>query len=181
MNAKSLILTITAAALLAGPAAVLAQQGPGGCDGDGPHGPAAFGGFGGFGGPDGDLGHGLLRLLPRLADRLELTEAQQAQILAIIEANRPALESLHDQAVAAREAFADAYGPGDFDAAAFRTFFEAQAALHVEMRMIGAAASAEAWAVLTPEQQAELLDLIELLRDGRGGPRDGGGKRLGRR
>jgi len=35
MNAKTIILTITAAALIAAPGTILAQQGPGECDGTG--------------------------------------------------------------------------------------------------------------------------------------------------
>jgi len=38
----------------------------------------------------------------------------------------------------------------------------------------------QAWAVLTAEQQEELQELMELFGHGRGGPRSGGGKRLGR-
>ena len=49
------------------------------------------------------------------------------------------------------------------------------------MQLIGADMKAQVFNVLTPEQQEELLELIELFRDGRGGggKRFGGGKRHG--
>ncbi len=137
----------------------------------GPHGD----GFGGAG------AHGLLRMLPRLAERLEISEAQQDQIHAIIDARKPALDALRDQASAAREVFHERYDIGDYDEVAFRAFFESQAQLHVEMQLLGADTVSQVWDVLTPEQQEELLEIIELFRDGRGGPRHGGGKRHGPR
>ena len=170
MKARTLILTIAAAALIAAPGAVIAQHGPGG----GPHGDGGM-----FGGPGGHGGQGLLRMLHRLADRLELTEDQQAQIESIIDAHRSATQSQRDQAAAAREDFRENHGPGDFDEVEYRTFFESQAQIQVELHLDGARATSEAWNVLTPEQQDELLELIELFRDGRGGPRHGGGKRVG--
>ena len=182
MKVRNIILTITAAALIATPGLLFAQQGPGGgggCDGSGPHGPGGADGPNGEGVFGGDRGPGLLRMLPRLAERLEITETQQDQIHAILDARKPALDALRDQASAARDAFHDTYGIGDYDEVAFRTFFEAQAQLHVEMQLIGTATVSQVWQVLTPEQQEELLEIIELFHDGRGGPRHGGGKRLG--
>ena len=183
MKARNIILTITAAALIGAPGLVFAQQGPGGggtCDGEGPHGPAGPGGPHGEGSFSGGPGSHLLRMLPRLADRLELSEAQQDQIHAIVDARKPAMESLRDQASAARDAFHETYEFGDYDEAAFRAFFESQAQLHVEMQLLGAETVSQVWDVLTPEQQEEILELMELFRDGRGGPRNGGGKRHGK-
>lgn len=182
MKARNIILTITAAALIAAPGVLFAQQGPGGggtCDGEGPHGPAGQGGPHGEGSFGSNAAHGLLRMLPRLAERLELSDAQKDQIHAIIDAQKPALEALKDQASAARDIFHDTYEVGDYDEAAFRMFFESQAQLHVEMQLIGAETVSQVWDILTPEQQEELLELMDLFRDGRGGPRNGGGKRMG--
>lgn len=177
MKARNTTLIITAATLIAASGLLFAQQGPGGgtCDGEGPHGPGGFHGGPAAGGP----GHGLLRMLPRLAERLELSDAQQDQIHAIVDAQKPAMESLRDEAKAARDAFHDTYDFGDYDEAAFRTFFESQAQLHIEMQLLGAETISQVWAVLTPEQQEEVLELMDLFRDGRGGKRQGGGKRHG--
>ncbi len=84
-----------------------------------------------------------------------------------------------EQAQTARDEFRDLYPKGSYDEAAFRAHFESQAQLHVEMQLIGAGMMSQAWAVLTPEQQEELQDLMELFDNGRGGPRHGGGKRVG--
>ena len=177
MKARNIILTITAGAIIAAAGVVFAQQGPGDCDGSGPHGRMGGPGDGrAFGNQD---GHGLLRMLPRLADKLDLTQGQQDQIQAIIDAGRPELEALRQQTQTARDAFRNLYPMGSFDDAAFRSQFESQAQLHVEMQLIGAEMASQAFAVLTPEQQQELLDLMDLFRDGRGGPRNGGGKRHG--
>ncbi len=185
MKPRTLILTLAAAVLLALPTAVAAQQhGPGDCDGTGPHGPGRMAGPGGPDGPGGlggPGGRGFLRMLPRFADKLDLSDAQLAEIEAIVDARKPELEALHDQASAAREAFRDAHQIGDFDEAEFRAHFSSQAQLHVEMRLIGAEMTSQVWNVLTPEQQQELTELLELLgppgkKDA--GPRHGGGKRF---
>jgi len=184
MKARNIILTIASAALIAASGIVYAQQGPGSCDGSGPHGPhGAMGGPGGGGpgGPGGDGifgGPGLFGMLDRLADRLELTAEQQQQITAIAETHRDATRALREQAADARASFHDSHNPGDFDEATYRAFFEAQSRIHVELQLGGAAAMSQAWGVLTADQQNELQDLLELFRDGRGGPRHGGGKRI---
>jgi len=170
MKARTLILTIATAALIAAPGAVIAQHGPGG----GPHGDGGM-----FGGPGGHGGPGLLRMFNRLADKLELTDDQQGQIESIIDAHRDATQSLRDQAADAREGFRENHGPGDFDEVEYRAFFESQAQIQVELHLNGAGAGAEAWNILTPDQQEELLELLELFREGRGDKRHGGGKRVG--
>ena len=177
MNARTLLLTITVITLIAFPFAASAQQGPGDCDGTGPHGPKMMGGPGGPGGAE---GHGLLRMLPRIADKIGLSDTQQDQIQAIVDAQAPALEALRDQAAANRDAFRDSHDIGDFNETEYREHFETQAQLHVEMQLLGAATVAQVWDVLTPEQQQQVLDLLELMGPGhRGGTRFGGGKRLG--
>jgi len=174
MKTRNAILTITAIALIAGAGVVFAQQGPGDCDGSGPRGPHGAMGGGPDGGPGGP---GLFRMLNRFADTLELTEAQQTQIQAIAEAGRTEIEPLREQAQTEREAFRDSREMGQFDEAAFRAHFEAQSQLHVEMQLIGAERSAQAFNVLTLEQQEELQEILELFGDGRGkrGTKRGGG------
>jgi len=180
MKARSLILTIAAAALIAAPAVLIAQQGPGGpgggsCDGTGPNGR-------GMGGPHdfrGSGGPGVLQIFQRVADRLELSTDQRTQIEAIIEGHRTATQSLRDQAAEARTEFRENHGIGDFDEVEYRMFFEAQAQVQVELHLDGARATTEAWNILTPDQQEQLLEIIELVGDGHGGRRHGGGKRVG--
>ena len=81
MKTRNIILTILAAVLVAVPGTVVAQSGsgygPGGGGGYGPHG----GHHGGIAGGDGG---GILQFLehalPRLAERLELSDEQVAEI-----------------------------------------------------------------------------------------------------
>jgi Spy/CpxP family protein refolding chaperone len=187
MNARTLTLTLTAAALIAVPGLASAQAGPGNCDGTGPHGPHMMGGPGGPsgpggpGGPGGDGGHGLLRFIQRVGDRIGLSDAQQAQIQAILDAEMPAVRDLMEQARTAAEDFRASHDPGDFSEPEYRAFFESQARIHVEARLLGAAAADQVWDVLTPEQQQQVLDLLELMGPGHGPGKRSGGKRLGQR
>ena len=167
MKARTLILTIAAAALIAAPGTVIAQHGPGG----GP--PGGDGMFGGHG------GQGLLRMLPRLAEKLDLSDDQQAQIEAILDAELPAIRNLMEQATTARQDFRDTHGPDDFDEVEYRSFFESQAQSQVEIHLLGARTISMVWDVLTPDQQDELQDLLDLFGPGHGGKRHGGGKRVG--
>lgn len=198
MNARNLTLTLTAAALIAVPGLASAQAGPGtcdgtgphgphmaggpgNCDGTGPHGPHMMGGPGGPGGPGGHGGHGLLRFIQRVGDRIGLSDAQQAQIQTIVDAEMPAVRDLMEQARTAAEDFRASHGPGDFNDSEYRAFLESQARIHVEARLAGAAAADQVWDVLTPEQQQQVLDLLELMGPGHGPGKRSGGKRLGQR
>jgi Spy/CpxP family protein refolding chaperone len=181
MKIRFIVLTIATAALIAAPGALMAQSGPGGpaCDGSGPHGAGMHGGRGGpggdgmFGGPGGP---GLLRMLPRLAERLDLSDDQQARIHATLDAELPAIHDLMEQAATARQSFHETHGPGDYDEVAYRVFFEDQARIQVETHLLGARAVSMVWQVLTPEQQDQVRDLLDLMGPGRGGKHHGGGR-----
>ncbi|MGD8440712.1 MAG: Spy/CpxP family protein refolding chaperone, partial [Holophagae bacterium] len=113
-----------------------------------------------------------------VGDRIGLTDAQQSQIQAIVDARQPELDALHDQAAAARDAFRDSHEIGDWNETEFRAHFESQARLHVEMQLIGAEVTAQAWNVLTPDQQQQVRDILELFGPGHGvGKRHAGGRR----
>jgi Spy/CpxP family protein refolding chaperone len=169
MKARNIILTISAAVLLAAPTAVLAQGGPGQGGGYG-------GGWGGGHGLHGDgHGGGMLRLIPRMLRHLDLEPGQEEQIEAILQSARDEIEPLVDQSVEAREAFHLDHGIGDYDETTYRTFFGSLAELDVEIRLVAADAASQAWKILTVEQQEELLDMLENF--GRGMKRRGGGRR----
>lgn len=159
MKARRILITAAAIAALAAPATVLAQGGYGPPHGMGMH--------GGFGGP------GLARfeeMLPRMAEFLDLSDAQQSQIQAILDEETPAIEDLRDQLQAAHEAFRSTHEPGDFDEATFRAFAESQSQLHVELMVANARTMSRIHNVLTPEQQEKLQDVRGLFgrRGGRG-------------
>ena len=169
MRARNIILTITAAIVIAAPGALFAQGTPGGGNGQGPcgngngpgggawgHGPQG-GGFGG--GPGNGLGI-FDRMLPRLADTLELTDDQLTQIEAILDDARPEIEDLADQLQAGREAYREAHpDPANFDESAFRTHAAEQSQIQIELMALTQSTRAKAFAVLTPEQLAQLEEM----------------------
>lgn len=160
MKARRILITAIAAAALAAPGTVLAQGGFGGAPGMGPH--------GGFGGPGLDR---FEEMLPRLVEYLDLTDAQQSQIQAILDEETPAIEDLRDQLQASHEAFRATHAPGDFDEAAFRAFAESQSQLHVELMVASARTMSRIHNILTPEQQEKLQDARGLFgRRGGHGP-----------
>jgi len=154
MTVKRTLITTLAMAAMVVPGAALAQ-GFGGHHGR-PGGPP------GFGGPDELGGPGLHRfeeMLPRLAEELDLTDAQQSQIQAILDEELPAIESMREQLRDAHQAFRESHPPEAFDEAAVRAFAESQAQTHVELMVAGARTRSRVHNVLTTEQQAQLADM----------------------
>jgi len=176
MKARTMIIAMVAAAVLAAPGVSIAQGGPGGPGGpgggqggwDGHGGPGGFGAHGGFG------IHRLERMLPRLAEYLDLSQEQQDQIQAILDEEMPAIQDLRDQIHTARQAFMDGHVPGEFDEAALRAFLAEQSPLKIDLAVAGARTMSRVLNVLTPEQR-EQLEKLRGLR-GRRGPRHGCGQ-----
>ena len=176
MKARHIILTILAAVLIAVPGSALAQSGPGygpGGGGYGPHG----GHHGGFAGGDGG---GMLRFfehaLPRLAERLELSDEQLAQIQAILDEARPDIEKYVGLLRDGREAYRAANDdPTIFEEVTFRAHAADQQIYQVELMVVAGKAKADVFQVLTPEQREQLEDMRGSF--GKRSPRRGGGKR----
>lgn len=84
---------------------------------------------------------------------LNLSEAQIEQITA---RHRESAKSLHEQARARQQDKVGAFGEGVFDEAAVRQAAQARANQHVEMEVAHARMMSEVYAVLTPEQKAQL-------------------------
>lgn len=166
MNVRRIMITAVAAATIVAPGTVLAQGGFGR-----PHGPGP-GMHGGFGGPNLDR---VEEMLPQLAEVLDLTADQQAQIQSILDAEMPTIERLRSQLDDARDAFRAAHQPGDFDEVEFRAHAEAQAQLHVDLMVASARAMSRIHNVLTAEQLDRMQDLRDLRRGPRG-PRNGAGR-----
>jgi len=134
-----------------------------------------------MGGPDGFGGPGLHRfeeMLPELAVVLDLSDEQQAQIEAILDAELPAIETMRDQLRDAHQAFRASQQPGAFDEAAIRAFAQSQSQTHVELMVAGARTMSRIHNVLTAEQQRRLEELRALRpeRGRRGGPGSGRGR-----
>lgn len=153
MNARSLLVALVAVAAAAAPLAAEAQPGPRG------------GAMGRHGGLVGGEPHGLGffdRALPRMAERLDLTDEQLARIEAIVDDATPALESMAERLREGREAWREANDdPTVFDEGAFRSHAEAQQALRIELMVVVQKTKAAIFAELTPQQLEELEELRE--------------------
>lgn len=157
MKANTILITTLAMAAIAMPGSALAQ---------------GFGGPPGFGGPDEFGGPGLPfleHMLPRLAEELNLTDAQRSQIQAILDEETPAIEAMRERLRDAHQAFRESHPPGEFDEAAVRAFAESQSQTHVELMVAGARTMSRVHNVLTPEQR-EQLQQMRGRHHRRGGP-----------
>jgi len=176
MKTRNVILTILAAVLIAVPVSAPAQSGPGygpGGGGWGPNGGQPRGSAGGD-------GEGILRFferaLPRIAERLELSDEQVAQIQAIIDEAHPDIEKYVELRRERREAYRAANNdPTVFDEVAYRSHAADQDADRVELMVVVGTALAEIFQVLTPEQREQLDEMRSGF--GKSSPRRGGGRR----
>ena len=137
------VLAVAGALLLAIAMFAFSQQGRR------PQGPPPEGGFGG--GP----GHRHDGLGP-LARDLNLTDAQKAQIKTIQESFETSTKALHDQMRSLHESEPDPASAGTFDEAAVRAAAQARANVQIELEVAHARMMSQIFAVLTPEQKAQL-------------------------
>jgi Spy/CpxP family protein refolding chaperone len=143
--------TLTLAALVATlllPASVLMAQPPGG-PGEGRG--RGFGGDEEF--PFREF------LFERMAEKLELSDGQKAEIEAIRDGHRNDIEPLREKARAARHAVGDLMRADAFDEATVRTAAREAADIEVELMVIRARHRSELKSVLTPEQQEKAAEL----------------------
>jgi protein CpxP len=114
-------------------------------------------------GPGGPHGHGPGDLLGMLAHELNLTDAQQAQIKQIGQSFMENMKGLHEQMhKAGDDPFAVLKGQ-PFDEAAVRAAAQARAAVQVELEVAHARMLSQVYAVLTPEQKAQLAARLQQL------------------
>jgi periplasmic protein CpxP/Spy len=134
-STRTRILTIGAAVILA-VAAAIAQ------------------GMHGHGGPDGHFNH----MLGFFTDYLDLTSAQQAQVKAIWEKEKPTLEPLTKQM---RQSHADMLAletSGPFDEAKTRALATSNAQTMIEIQVQHARIKSEMVQVLTPDQKTKFAN-----------------------
>jgi periplasmic protein CpxP/Spy len=113
-----------------------------------PPGRGFHGGPGGPGGPrDGGLGP--------LRD-LNLTDDQKAQIEKLKASFEESTKALHEQMRSLHESQPDPLAGGAFDEAAVRAAAEARAKVEVELEVAHARLMSQVFAILTPEQKAQL-------------------------
>jgi Spy/CpxP family protein refolding chaperone len=127
-------------------------------------------------GPLGGLDLELLqRILPRIAELLELTPGQRAEIVLILIEELSGIRDLADQLAAARRDYWSSHDLGDFDEDEYRSFLASVSPIETELRVAGVRTTSRIWNVLSPDQQQRLLRLIRILLDTHP-PRYGGGR-----
>jgi Spy/CpxP family protein refolding chaperone len=143
----------------------------------GPRGPMGRGGPMGLG-PDNPLG-----MLRMLGPRLGLSETQQTQLKSIAESHRDEWKALADRAMTARRTLHDAVMADQMDEALIRSKAAEAGAVEADVAVASARAKAEAWLVLTPDQQAQVKQFQAEARNRgpRGARPDGAGGGLRRR
>ena len=107
----------------------------------------------GFDGRRGDFFPG------RLAEQLNLTDAQKEQIKQIAARYRESTKALRQQQRGERKAGFDVFNGGTFDEAQVRAAAQARANARVEMEVAHARMMSEIYNVLTAEQKAQLATL----------------------
>jgi periplasmic protein CpxP/Spy len=106
---------------------------------------------------EGDKGeHGMRGGFGPFGRTLNLTDAQKAQMQQIAERFRESTKSLHEQMRSQRQNGFGAFNEGAFNEAAVRAAAQARANVEVEMEVARARMMSEMYAVLTPEQKAQL-------------------------
>jgi len=120
-----------------------------------PDGPPDFGGERGFGRgfPDRGLIH------ERMAEELELSEGQKADLETLRDRHREDMEPLVEQYRAARHAVGDLMRSEAFDEETVRTAAREAADLEVERMVLRLRHRSELKSVLTPEQQEKAAEL----------------------
>ena len=146
---KTIIIPLLSVSLLG--AATASHAFGGGCDQRGGKGKGAYGQkFDGKGYPDGSM------RVERLAQKLDLTDAQQEQIAAIIEASSNTRESLQEKMQNNREALSEAMASDN--SASVRSLADQKGDLIAELTVLRASDRSQIKAILTPEQQEEFAE-----------------------
>jgi Spy/CpxP family protein refolding chaperone len=173
MNGKRILSIIGALAITAGAAVAFAQI-PAGFDPGGPDaagGPGAFAGPGGPGGPHGPIDP------RRLADYLQLTDAQRASARELFEAQRAKVRPLFEQQRALREQLDATLDDAAASDAAIGQIVKQLRANREAIEAAHEEAKASFAALLDDAQKAKLAQL-ESVMDGLGfGKRHGRGRR----
>ena len=112
-------------------------------------------GMHGHGGPMGDFGH----LLNYYADALDLSSAQQDQIKAIWEKEKPAVKPLMQQMHQNHAAMEALQSSGTFDEAKTRALATQNAQTMIELEVQHARIKSEMMQVLTADQKTKLAQL----------------------
>jgi Spy/CpxP family protein refolding chaperone len=129
-------------------------------------------------GPGGPLG-----LLHMLGPRLNLTDAQRDQLRGIADAHRDEWKALADRSRAVHEALMNAVTADAVNEGLIRAKAADLAAVEADTAVASAYVHAEAWQILTPEQQAQAkqfrAEMQNRIKERRGAMRQRIGRLLG--
>ncbi|PLX80818.1 MAG: hypothetical protein C0615_00430 [Desulfuromonas sp.] len=123
---------------------------------------------------DGPMGARHEHRMDRMADILDLTEAQQKQIDAIHEQERATFEADREQRREIHEQMRALIESDNFDEAAIRNLATKEAEMEIEQRVSRAKVRNQVFNILTPEQQ-ELSKKLGPMHGERGGKHHRGG------
>jgi protein CpxP len=132
-------------------------------DSSGGGGPFIGRGRGGPGGPGGPGRGGPMGMLgplgPMIMGRLNLTEAQRAQVKSVMQAHSTDLKAVGDRAFAAHQALEAVISADTVDESAIRTRSADVATVEADLAVMRAQIRAEVWQILTPDQQQQAKTL----------------------
>jgi Spy/CpxP family protein refolding chaperone len=111
-------------------------------------------GFGGGFGPE----HHMMRMM---ADYLDLTDAQQAQVKQIFAAEKPAMQPLMQQVRQTELQLRQLETSGNFDEAKARELASQEAQARTELTVERAKIHAQIFNLLTPEQKTKAIDMLK--------------------
>ena len=97
---------------------------------------------------------------PRMAEMLDLTDAQRAQIKQLHENAEPILKPLWQQEHENHRAMMDLITSGNFDQAKAQAIANQGAQIHAQLEVQHAQLMSQAYQVLTPEQKTKLSELL---------------------
>lgn len=121
------------------------------------------------GGP-GHRGHDGMERGPfggRFAEKLNLTDAQKEQMKQITTRFHESTKALREKSQDGRQGMFDMLNGGTFDEAAVRAAAQARANNHVEMEVARARMMSEMFAILTPEQKAQVAAMRQQMEQKR--------------
>jgi Spy/CpxP family protein refolding chaperone len=117
-------------------------------------------------------------MLDRMLERLDLTPTQQEQFQELLAENRDEHRALRETAKTARQGLSDQVHAVEFNEGAIREAAAAVAEIEEEVAVSRALMFQEVQQILTPEQQAQMREMMESLRDFH---EEWGGRHRGRR
>lgn len=99
-------------------------------------------------------------MLGMMADVLDLTDAQQAQIKQIYENAKPTMKPLWQQEHQSHRAMMELITSGNFDQAKAQAIANQEAQIHAQLEVQHAQLAAQAYQVLTPEQKTKFNEFL---------------------